>query len=69
MVLISQSFPSTEEPVRNDMTEILHKCGIVSGYDMTLPSAVTKMALTLIKHLDLSDKMKLMSQNWQGEIS
>ena len=54
--------------VRKDMAEILDKCGIVSGHDMTLPSAVTKMALTLMKKIDLSDKMRLMSQNWQGEI-
>ena len=69
MVLISQSFPNTEEePVRKDMAEILDKCGIVSGHDMTLPSAVTKMALTLMKNIELSDKIRLMSQNWQGEI-
>ena len=50
------------------MAEILDKCGIVSGHDMTLPSAVTKMALTLMKKIELPDKMRLMSQNWQGEI-
>ena len=69
MVLISQSFPMTEEPVLKEMAEILDKCGIVSGDDMTLPSAVTKMALTLIKQIELSDKMRIMSQSWQGEIS
>ena len=58
----------TQHSVRNDMAEILDKCGIVSGHDMTLPSAVTKMALTLMKKIELSDKMRLMSQNWQGEI-
>ena len=68
MVLISQSFPDTEEPVRKEMAEILDKCGIVSGHDMTLPSAVSKIALTLIKQIELPDQMRLMSQNWQGEI-
>ena len=58
----------TQHSVRKEMAEILDKCGIVSGHDMTLPSAVTKMALTLMKKIDLSDKMRLMSQNWQGEI-
>ena len=68
MVLISQSFP--EEPVVKDMAEILQKCGIVPGHDMTLPSAVAKMALILVrKEMDLPEKMKLMTQNWQGEIS
>ena len=43
MVLVSQSFP--REPVRQEMKKMLEKCGIVEGYDMTLPSAVAKLAL------------------------
>ena len=48
----------TQHSVRKDMAEILDKCGIVSGHDMTLPSAVTKMALILMKKIELPDKMR-----------
>ena len=68
MVLISQSFP--EEPVRKEMAEVFHNCGILSGADLTLPSAVAKMALILNeKTLDFEEKKRQMILNWEGEIS
>jgi hypothetical protein len=67
-LVVGSGEQDTHNSVRKDMAEILDKCGIVSGHDMTLPSAVTKMALTLMKKIELPNKMRLMSQNWQGEI-
>ena len=68
MVLISQSFP--EEPVRRDMAEVFHSCGILSAADLTLPSAVAKMALILNeKTWDFEEKKRQITLNWEGDIS
>ena len=67
-LVVGSGEQDTHNSVLKDMAEILEKCGIVSGHDMTLPSAVTKMALTLMKKIELPEKMRLMCQNWQGEI-
>ena len=67
MVLISQSFP--EEPVRRDTSEMLAKSGILSGADLTLPSAVAKMALVLNENWDFEEKKRQLTMNWEGEVS
>ena len=68
MVLISQSFP--EEPVRKEMAEVFYNCGILSGADLTLPSAVAKMVLILNeKTWDFEEKKRQITLNWEGEIS
>lgn len=73
MVLISQSFPAAavgEAQRGKDMTEIFQRCGIVPGLDMTLPAALTKLALILqMTEKSIDEKMKLLGQNWEGEIS
>ena len=71
MVLISQSFPcSAEEPIRKDMADIFQRCGIVPGSDMTLPATLAKLALTLqLEQAEHDEKMRILAQNWEGEIS
>lgn len=70
MVLISQSFPESKQQPSKDMTEIFHRCGIVPGLDMTLPAALTKLALTLqMTEKSIDEKIRVLGQNWEGEIS
>ena len=68
MILISQSFP--EHPIRSEMAKTFQKCGILSGFDMTLPCVVTKMASILqIHEKTYEEKRHLMITNISGEIS
>ena len=68
MVLISQSFP--EETIRKDMSLVFQKCGILSGFDMSLPCAVVKMASLLSNPKNTFEENRhLMLKNLAGEIS
>ena len=67
MILISQSFP--EEPIRKEMGTIFQDCGIISGYDMSLPTAVTKMTVIFSQKKSYEENRHLMILNIAGEIS
>ena len=67
MILISQSFP--EEPIRKEMGTIFQDCGVISGYDMSLPTAVTKMAVIFSQNKSYEENRHLMISNIAGEIS
>ena len=68
MILISQSFP--EETIRRDMSLVFQKCGILSGFDLSLPCAVVKMASLLSNPMNTFEENRhLMLKNWAGEIS
>ena len=68
MVLISQSFP--EETIRKDMSLVFQKSGILSGFDMSLPCAVVKMASLLSNPKNTFEENRhLMLKNLAGEIS
>ncbi len=68
LTLISLSFP--EDPIRKEMTDTFQEAGILPGNDLSLPAAVSKMAI-LLSSPDFSyeEKQHQFMLNWQGEQS
>jgi L-asparaginase len=69
IVNISQCMQGCVEMGRYDTGYQLQEAGVVSGYDSTVESAVTKL-MFLQSHYDDPDKVRqLMNQSIRGEIS
>ena len=69
IVNISQCMQGAVEMSRYDTGYHLQEAGVVSGYDSTVESAVTKL-MFLQSHYDNPDKVReMMNRNIRGEIS
>jgi L-asparaginase len=69
IVNISQCMQGAVEMGRYDTGYHLQEAGVVSGYDSTVESAVTKL-MFLQSHYDDPDKVReMMKRNIRGEMS
>lgn len=69
VVNISQCLRGTVEMDRYDTGYQLKKAGVVSGYDSTVESAITKLMFLLAHHNEPHLIRQLMSQSLAGEIT
>ena len=69
IVNISQCMQGCVEMGRYDTGYHLQEAGVVSGYDSTVESAVTKLMFLQSHYKDPEDVRRLMSESIRGEIS
>ena len=69
IVNVSQCMQGSVAMERYDTGYQLKEAGVVSGRDMTVESAVTKLMCLMAKHLPADEVRRLMSRDLRGEIT
>ncbi len=66
---ISQCFRGHVDMEGYETGQNLHQCGVISGYDMTIEAALTKLYFALSLDLKPQDTKKILQTNLKGELS